>query len=313
MPDFKRYGIAGATLATILLTGQVMQMSSSDNSAKIAEIQAMALPVEISDIKLTASGNGNEEPLATALLSEGSNAQQPSQLSSPDAADACAISMAAEPKAAALVSLTINAPCLPNERVVIHHNGMMFSEVTSETGAFEMTVPALAEAAVFMASFASGEGAVANATVDSLKFYDRVVVQTQGATGISLHAREYNAEYGQKGHVWSGQPGSIADAATGHGGFIMQLGDAALQNPIVAEVYTFPTALAKDAGEVTMSVDIEITSANCALDIEAQTLQTTAGARLKVLDLDMSMPDCNAVGDFLVLKNLVNSLKVASN
>ncbi len=313
MPDIKRYGIAGATMATILLTGQVMQMTSSNKSAKVAEIQAMALPVEISDIKLTASDSSAAEPVVTALLTEDNSLQRPSSLDKPSVTDSCGIAMTAEPKAAALVALEVNAPCLPNERVVIHHNGMMFAEVTDANGVLQTTVPALAEAAVFIASFASGDGTVANATVESLKFYDRAVVQTQGTTGISLHAREYDANYGEDGHIWNGSPGSIADAATGDGGFVIQLGDASLQNPLVAEIYTFPTALAKDAGEVILSVDIEINTENCARDIEAQTIQTSAAGRVKVQNLDMSMPECSIVGDFLVLNNLVNDLKVASN
>lgn len=313
MPDWKRYGVAGATMATILLTGQVMQMSSDSKSAKVAEIQAMPLPVQINDITLTAAGDDGAEPVVTAALDTQPEATQPSTLPTPSQTDACAISMTAEPKAAALVSVSINAPCQPNERVELHHNGMMFAEVTNAKGTLETTVPALAETAVFLAAFANGEGAVANTTVESLKFYDRAVVQMQGADGISLHAREYAAEYGANGHVWTETPGSVADAATGHGGFMIQLGDKSLENPVFAEVYTFPTALAKTAGEVVLSVDIEITDRNCSTDIEAQTLQTSAGERLTVQNLDMSMPDCDTVGDFLVLNNLVNDLKVASN
>ena len=313
MPDIKRYGIAGATMATILLTGQVMQMSTTNESEKVAQIQAMALPVEISDIKLTASDNTGAEPVVTAMLTEGSASQRPSPLETPSVAEACEITMRAEAKAAALVALDIKAPCLPNERVVIHHNGMMFAEVTDSKGALDVTVPALAEAAVFIASFASGDGTVANATVDTLKLFDRAAVQTQGTDGVSLHARENASKYGGKGHIWNGHAGSIADAVTGDGGFLIQLGDSSLQNPMTAEIYTYPTALAKGTDEVIMSVDIEITHQNCAQDIEAQTLQTNQAERVKVQNLDMSMPDCSVVGDFLVLNNLVNNLKVASN
>ena len=142
--------------------------------------------------------------------------------------------------------------------------------------------------------------------------FDRAVVQIQGITGISLHAREYAAEYGTKGHIWNGAPGSVADAAIGDGGFVLQLGDSSLGNPITAEVYTFPTAIMSVDGDVRLSVDIEITEENCGQDIEAQTLQTSDDGRIKVQNLDMSLPDCNAVGDFLVLNNLVKNLKVTS-
>ncbi|MBU2981065.1 hypothetical protein KO498_04485 [Lentibacter algarum] len=313
MPDLKRYGIAGATLATILLTGQVMQMASNDKAAKVAAIQAMPLPVEISDIKLTASDGSDAEASVLAALDVGKSESQSPVRSVPVENDSCEITMLAAPKAAALVSLTIQAPCQPNERVVIHHNGMMFAEATDSIGTLETTVPALAETAVFIASFASGEGAVVTTNVDTLPSFDRAAVQVQGTSGISLHAREFDAEYGTEGHVWSDTPGSIADAATGQGGFVLQLGDATLDNPITAEVYTFPTSIAKTEGEVLLSVDIEITATNCGQDIEAQTLQTDSSGGIKVQNLDMTMPDCDTVGDFLVLNNLVKNLKVASN
>ena len=62
-----------------------------------------------------------------------------------------------------------------------------------------------------------------------------------------------------------------------------------------------------------MSVEAEITQANCGRDVEAQSIQKTADGELKTQDLVLAMPDCNTVGDFLVLKNLLNDLKIAGN
>ena len=47
--------------------------------------------------------------------------------------------------------------------------------------------------------------------------------------------------------------------------------------------------------------------------LEAQTLQTSRGAQITVQTLDMSIPACDAIGDFLMLKNMVNDMKVAFN
>ncbi|WP_439110946.1 hypothetical protein [Lentibacter sp.] len=308
MPDYKRYGIAGATLATILLTGQIMQVSSGTQQASAADVQAMPLPVAISDITLTAA----EESAFVPAAADGSVGIR-SGSEQPQTADACKITMSAKPIAAALVDLEMSAPCAPNERVVIHHNGMMFAELTDSAGKFRTTVPALSETAVFIASFAGGEGAVANATVEELSSYDRAVVQMQGNSGIGLHAREFGADYGERGHVWRESPGQVADGVTGYGGFMIQLGNTSLETPLLAEVYSFPTGMAKEIGSVALSVDIEITNANCDQDIEAQTLQTSRGAQITVQTLDMSIPACDAIGDFLMLKNMVNDMKVAFN
>ena len=308
MPDYKRYGIAGATLATILLTGQIMQITSATNHASAADVQAMPLPVAISDIKLTAA---DEATLVTASLDSSLATSQGTQ--QPLTSETCKVTLSGTPIAAALVDLELSAPCAPNERVVIHHNGMMFSDVTDGTGMFSTTVPALNETAVFIASLAGGAGAVANVTVEEIFSYDRAVVQMQGNSGIGLHARGFGAEYGDPRHIWSERPGDIVDGVTGHGGFLIQLGDSSLENPLVAQIYTFPSGMAKEIGDIALSVDIEITASNCDKDIEAQTLQTSRGEKIAVQTLDMSMPTCDAVGDFLMLKKLVNDMKVAFN
>ena len=40
--------------------------------------------------------------------------------------------------------------------------------------------------------------------------------------------------------------------------------------------------------------------------------ETTATPLLRVRDLSLSIPACDGVGDFLVLKNLVEDLKIAA-
>lgn len=313
MPDYKRYGIAGATLATILLTGQVMQMTSAQKQASAAEVQAMPLPVEISDIELTAAETeATAAPIVTAAL-DTDKARPTQPRSAPKAEAICKAEMRAMPIAGALVELDLQAACWPNERVVIHHNGMMFAEATDAEGKLKITAPAMSEAAVFIASFAGGEGAVATTKVDTLKEFDRAVVQMQGGSGVGLHALEFGASYGQSGHISALKPGDLADGATGYGGFLISLGDPKLDNPLVAEVYSYPSAISRSAGDIELNVDIEITEANCGKDLEAQTMQLSQGGEIKVRDLDMTMPDCDAVGDFIMLKKMLNDLKVAFN
>lgn len=230
----------------------------------------------------------------------------------PKTAANCEITMTAQPMAAALVKLNLSAPCLPNERVTLHHNGMVFTDTTDATGSYEMAVPALAQNAVFIASFANGEGAVANADVPELSDFDRAVVQSEFKAGASLHALEFGAEYYGPGHIWAASTGEIADAAVGKGGFMILLGNPVVADALTAQVYTYPSAFTEQDGDVTLSVEIEVTAENCGKPITAETLQTVKGAAPKVQKLDLTMPDCDAVGDFLVLKKLVNDLKVAA-
>jgi hypothetical protein len=56
-----------------------------------------------------------------------------------------------------------------------------------------------------------------------------------------------------------------------------------------------------------------VTTDNCGLRTEAQTLEIIGGSSMKVQDLTLPVPACDAVGDYVVLQNLLQDLKVASN
>lgn len=228
-------------------------------------------------------------------------------------AQACTASLAAEPLAAAMVSLTLSAPCAPLQRVTLHHNGMMITESTDEDGSLEVTLPALTEKAIFMAAFESGTTAMAMADVTSIEIYDRVVVQWQGLGHMQLHALEFGADYGDDGHVWSNAPRDVTQGALGKGGFLTVFGRPMPDQDLRAQVYTFPTGTASARGEIDLSIEAEITPETCGRTMDAQTLQMSGGGPVNVIDVTLSMPDCDEHGGFLVLKNVLQDLKVAQN
>jgi len=221
----------------------------------------------------------------------------------------CDVVVGARPAPGATVSLTIDAPCDGNERVSIHHTGMMFSMTTSSEGRLAVDIPALSDMAVFVVEFASGRGGVAMTEVPDLADYDRVALQWTGDNGFEIHAREFGADYQDKGHVWSG---SDADMLDPDGGVVLRLGDDKTFNPMLAEVYSFPAASTTRSGIVALTVEAEVTEANCGRDIAAQSIELKGEGRIRTQDLVLSMPDCTGVGDFLVLNNLVDDLKIAA-
>ncbi|MFX0545511.1 hypothetical protein ACEWPL_008185 [Roseovarius sp. S1116L3] len=225
----------------------------------------------------------------------------------------CDYSLQADAAAGAMVALALDAPCAPGERFTLHHNGMMFTEVTDDGGYASMLVPALSRRASFIASFANGQGVVASAEVEGIGYYQRVAVQWQGDAGLQLHALEFGSDYADEGHVWSGASRDVAAAADGNHGFLTRLGNADQPNPLMAEVYTFPSQLEGRDGQVELRVEAEVTEANCNRDIEAQALELEVGGALRVQDVTLMMPQCDAVGDFLVLNNLLNDLTIARN
>ncbi|MCW8842994.1 MAG: translocase, partial [Rhodobacteraceae bacterium] len=233
----------------------------------------------------------------------------PSEVATPNLA--CDVTLRAEPLPAALVALQLTAPCLTGERVVVHHGALKFAEVIGPDGSLVVEVPALSEQATFVAVLANGDGAMAKIEVPSLQFYDRVAVHWQGQAGLELHAREYGASYDSDGHVWREAKRDVTAVVEGQQGFLTQLGDGALPNPLMAEVYTFPSGYSKEDGEVLMSIEAEVSRENCGKTISAESIEIRVSGVEETHRLSLEMPKCDAVGELLVLKNLLQNLKIA--
>jgi hypothetical protein len=237
----------------------------------------------------------------------------PPSLESPVIPDpACSVSLVATPAAAAMVDLELSAACSPQARVTIHHQGMIFSVTTDDAGFARVAVPALAEGAVFIADLGNGEGAVAVTSIPDFDRFDRVALQWEGVDGPEVHALEFGATYGEPGHVWHGASPGADMAMSGQGGFLVRLGDGLGLNPMMAEVYTFPSGFSQKSGQVAFSIETPVTQGNCGTELAAQTIQVSPGADLFALDLEMSIPACEAVGEILVLKNMLLDLTLAA-
>ncbi|TMM52645.1 hypothetical protein [Sulfitobacter sabulilitoris] len=321
---------AAGTLACAIGIGFVMQSGDAANSRYGSDATAIAVspanaPVllqgeamlEVEGITLTSAGVQGVSELPVFDDPVKTVAAPSSRLPAPDVPERapspdCQVSATADVAEAAMVDLVLSAPCLPNERVTVHHSGMMFTETTSANGKMTAKVPALDKDAVFVMAFSNGDGAVAQASVDTLALFNRVVLQWKGDSGFQIHAREFGAGYGDKGHVWSGADGKADSIINGETGFLTQHGDMSAPDPLLAEVYSFPIAANTSFGTVELSVEAEVTPGNCGQEIEAQSLELRSDS-IRTQDLILSVPDCDAIGNFLVLNNLLQDLKVAGN
>ena len=78
-------------------------------------------------------------------------------------------------------------------------------------------------------------------------------------------------------------------------------------------MYTFPQALRNQNGVVRLSVQTEINNANCGGMLAAETLQPDGFGGVVASDLTLRVPECDNVGEYLVLKNILRDLKIAAN
>lgn len=309
------------TVATALAIGAFMQYGLGFRTGSGSQSAALSVS-DVQDVSSAPmpklpSDRVTETALPAAVVSNSAQPEAEPERALPEgnaaAGFSCNVDMAVTPVAGAMMQVELSAPCNGSERVTLHHNGLMFTEVMQPDGTLSVTVPALAEYALVVASFLDGSGAVGQTQVSSLPFYDRIVLQWRGDAGLQLHAREFDAPYFSEGHVWSGANTDVSRAIEGKGGFMTRLGNPDGPDALLAEVYTFPTGTSSRDGTITLTVETEIQQQNCGASVEAQTLEMRDGGELSARDITIEVPGCDAAGDFLMLKNVVGDLTIARN
>jgi len=224
----------------------------------------------------------------------------------------CVPTMVAKADLAASVDLSVNAPCHVNAAFIIHHQGMMFTATTDDAGLANLIVPALAEVAVLIAAFEDGNGAVATVALPDFSSFDRAVLQWQGNTDVMLSAYEGDANFGDDNHIHIDNPGDMSRLESAEGGYLIRLGDETANNGLMAEVYTFPSGIVGTVADVVLVAEVQITDGNCGQELSAQSIQVSPTGKTSALDLTMVIPECDAIGDFLILQNMFEDLTLAS-
>lgn len=219
----------------------------------------------------------------------------------------CEIEISATPTANALVELVIDAPCNSGEEIDIIHSSLSFSEQLGTDGQLMVAVPAMESEAVFRVYFEDGGVEQAEAVVADIDDYTRIALIWQGTTGMQLHALAPGASYGDSGHIWAEQPASPNAAS----GFLSVLGSTS--DGYAADVFTYPAGLRASLDAPSISVEAQVLENTCGTKVEGAITRTNAGARPSTERISIFVPGCEAVGEYLVLKNLPQDLKLARN
>lgn len=324
MSYFSKFALAGGTLACAVGVGFIMQNTeAAKNRYRTPDAPEKVIVKPIAP-KADRDSNQDTAPLreearleieAMSLTSALPDriVEFGQELSQSAAPLVCEVNATASPASAAMVQISVQAPCLVNERVTVHHNGMMFTETTTQDGSMDLLVPALSKRAFFMLAFANGKGTSVQSDVVGLDQYDRVVMQWNDNRGFELHAHELGAASGTKDLAWTNATQDPSGVKDSDDGFLIRVGNANAPEPLLADIYSFPRGSARKTGSVTFSLETEITNANCGQDIHVQSLEKRGQGGLKSQNLVLSVPPCDAIGGHLVLNNLLEDLKVASN
>ncbi|MBL8561594.1 MAG: hypothetical protein JNN06_04880 [Gemmobacter sp.] len=206
----------------------------------------------------------------------------------------------------AMIGITVIAPCRPNQRVMVKHGGLAVTGKTSASGTMFMNLPAMEVQARIELSFPDGEKLGSTVEMPEVAAMQRFAVQWLERDAFQLQAFENGADYGQPGHVSAVKPQTPAPGLAAQGGFVTLLGDETVDLPMLAEVYTFPAK-----GEAEVLVEAAVTPETCGRELLGETV-SAVGGKISVSELTLAMPECEAAGDILVLKNLVPEMKLAA-
>lgn len=221
----------------------------------------------------------------------------------------CDVSVTATAMPAAMVALDIMTPCRLGAPVVVNHSGLQIMATTDAVGLLALDIPAFQSPAFFLVTFDDGLEESALVTLPDLQNFDRIGLGWQGDMGLELHAMESGAAFGDPGHIWHEAPATPDVALAGEGGFLTALDTGSS----FVQIYTLPRVSLRENEPVALSIDAPITAENCGHDVVARTLRTEGGGPVDVIELAFTVPGCDAVGDILVLQNMLDDLRLASN
>jgi hypothetical protein len=268
-------------------TASIMPLPSVPGPAPVAADAEPAMPAK--DKAPATHTAAAEDPAAPSAA-----AKAPAAV----ATDTCMATLSATVLPGAVLSLGLVAPCDGGARVVLRHGGLAITGKLSAAGTLFTTLPAMEAKGEVAVLFPDGTTTRAAAAAD-LTGIRRLAVQWQDADAFQLQAYENGAAFGAPGHVSAERP--VGE------GRVDQLGDATVELPMLAQVYTWP------AGSTPVEVTIEaaVTAGTCNREILGEAVESAEG-RVVATDITLAMPDCSAVGDFLVLNNLPGGTTLAA-
>lgn len=192
----------------------------------------------------------------------------------------CRPGVSLAPRGAKWLEVSVSAPCHPGALLAVALGPLDVSLRAGPAGAASVLLPALASARTVTVR-APGEDPV---TVPSPGGAATELIALRSQAGQArLHMLAPDADHGSAGHI-------RADAAG-------TLGMVRLGAPGTRIVEAAPDP----APGMAISVEVPVTAQNCGRDVRAELLRH-AGGRTRVHSLSLSVPDCDAIGEFLVLK-----------
>jgi hypothetical protein len=321
MPAKEDAAIAGVEAELIFAAVEPAKRAERDDAgtdlsevAVLAEMPALAMPQDFSDITLTRTPAAFDTPsqprVASNLPDLTFNIADLVKI--PTVAQAsCALDIRATPIFGARVTLKLIALCHPNVVVTIKHGGLQFKERLDADGAIELKIPAFAEYSRFDIELADGTTSTVGAYIAGLSALERVGIAWAGENDTFLHALQNGADIGDAGHIWRVNPNSFAKSRMNGGGYLVALGDPSIENAQLAQVYTLPQRAEKRAQIVELQIETLRADTACGGEMALRLAHHRVNSGAAQSKLSLNLPVCGADETSLLLKNTIKDMKVA--
>lgn len=285
---------ASAALAVALAAGHLAQAVRPTDSAALMQTVESA-PVQPSAPGLSVPKSASLRSGLTDATPEISRITSVAADTVPAADCPASLGLTAQP--GAMIGLSLTAPCNRAERVVIRHAGLSFTARTGPEGTLHVQFPALQKDALVAVYLEGSAIVLGEVVVPDLGGLRRFALQWDSPARFDLRVAEGD-------RLFVGTAGQSTELL---GQKIVSLGTASVTDPLLAEVYTYPTTRT----DVTLTVELRIGPETCGRTLSTQIL-TLDGTQVQISDYPVAVPLCGTSGDILVLKNLAPDLKLAT-
>ncbi len=219
----------------------------------------------------------------------------------------CSVRLETQVQTGGIIKLSVDAPCFAGQAGRVQHAGLAFDIKTDKTGAVELEIPAFdtdAEMLVFFGNLQNGARIVQ--TVPEMKRMQRVALVWKGKAELGLHAFEFGAQNGSRGHVNPVNPRDYQTALEQAGGYLDRM---EIRNGTHADIYTLPAGHSTANGAVALAVATR--GQACEGDISFMTLHAEPGNEVTSRAYELTADACRLISQASPDQNLVPELKLA--
>ena|GEM_PF-2324295 len=220
----------------------------------------------------------------------------------------CSLSLSAKPLGGARIQLGVKAPCHRSKVITITHAGLRFNEVIDDNGEITITIPVLSDPANIEVSFADGTSKSITAAVKDLSSLQRTGIAWSGQANLQLNANEQFFDSSRDQQITKLNIRSYKRSYLQGGGYLTMLGNSDIENGKFVQIYSIESP---NAVFVDFKVVLENPNHLCGTRFSISTVRYAANLGTQIASKNVSVKNCSADNQNIVLKNILRNLIVA--